>query len=322
MTWARGKKVLVTGGAGFIGSHLVDRLVADGAKVTVLDNLSAGSEQFLARSRARIAFVQGDCADPATLDRLLPGTDSVWHLAANPDVRSGAGDPGAHYRENTAATWQVLEGMRRHDVQHLAFTSTSTVYGTASTIPTPESYGPLLPISVYGGAKLACEAMASAHAATYGMEAFLFRFANVVGPRSTHGVIVDFTRKLRADPKVLEILGDGQQTKSYVSVEDTVDAMLHAVARVPAKPGASHPFNIGSLDAITVVELARIVEEVLGVRPAHRFTGGTKDGGGWTGDVKVMGLAIDALRTLGWTPKHTSAQAVRLAAESLLELEQ
>ncbi|MES2155848.1 MAG: SDR family NAD(P)-dependent oxidoreductase [bacterium] len=311
----KGKKVLVTGGAGFIGSHAVDRLVAEGAKVTVLDNLSAGKEEFLADSRKRITFVKGDCGDPATLDRLLPGIDAVWHMAANPDVRSGATDPTPHYEQNIAVTYRLLEGMRRHRVRHVAFTSTSTVYGVATILPTPENYGPLLPISVYGGAKLACEAMVAAYAGTFGLDAVMFRFANVVGPRSTHGVIVDFVRKLKADPKKLDILGDGRQTKSYVSVADTVDAMVHAT-RV-AKPGC-HAYNIGSADSISVTRLAEIVCGVLRVKPKFVYAGGTPDGAGWKGDVKVMALAIEALGKTGWHPRHSSEDAVRIAAQSLV----
>jgi UDP-glucose 4-epimerase len=318
----RGKRILVTGGAGFIGSHAVDRLVAEGAKVTVLDNLSAGRREFLAQSEAQVTFVQGDAGKPADLDQVMPGTDSVWHLAANPDVRSGANDPGPHYDQNVRVTYEVLEAMRRHGVRHLAFTSTSTVYGNASVIPTPEEHGPLLPISVYGAAKLACEALIAGWCGTFGMEAFLFRFANVVGPRSTHGVIYDFVHKLRADPRELEILGDGRQTKSYVSVFDTVDAMVHAVRHTPRSPaGACHPYNIGSLDAIPVTRLAEVVEDTLGVRPRHRFTGGAHGGGGWKGDVTTMGLAVDRLMALGpgWRPRHSSVEAVRLTAESLLQ---
>jgi UDP-glucose 4-epimerase len=317
----KGKRVLVTGGAGFIGSHAVDRLAAEGAKVTVLDNLSGGREAFLQMSRDRITFVRGDCGDAATLDRLLKGTDSVWHLAANPDVRSGESDPGAHYEQNVHVTYRLLEAMRRSGVRHLVFTSTSTVYGKAATIPTPESYGPLLPISVYGACKLACEALIASYAGTFGMQAFLFRFANVVGPRSTHGVIFDFVRKLKADPRTLEILGDGRQTKSYVSVADTVAGMLHAVRHTPAEPGACHPYNIGSRDAIPVTRLAEVVEEALGVRPTHRFTGGTPDGAGWKGDVKLMGLDIARLSRLGpgWSPQHSSEEAVRITAQSLAD---
>ncbi|MFO1532744.1 MAG: NAD-dependent epimerase/dehydratase family protein [Thermoplasmatota archaeon] len=314
----KGKNILVTGGAGFIGSHAVDRLVAEGAKVTVVDDLSGGNEAFLAAARNSITFVRADCGDAAVLDRLLPGMDSVWHLAANPDVRTGESDPAGHYHGNVELTFRGLEGMRRHGVGHLAFTSTSTVYGTASVIPTPEDYGPLLPISIYGACKLAGEALISAYGATFGIDALLFRFANVVGPRSTHGVVFDFVRKLRRDPARLEILGDGRQTKSYVSVADTVDAMVHAARHAPH---GVHPYNIGSKDAIPVVQLADTVANVMGVRPKHRFAGGTADGAGWKGDVKAMRLALGRLAKLGpgWAPRHSSEDAVRIAAEAVAQ---
>lgn len=314
----KGKRILVTGGAGFIGSHAAEALVAAGAKVTVLDNLSAGKRESLQAVGRDIDFVEGDAGDPAVLGRLLPGTDSVWHLAANPEVRTGATDPSGHYEQNVAVTFRLLEAMRRHGVRHLAFTSTSTVYGTAAVLPTPEDYGPLLPISVYGACKLACEALIASYAGTFGLDALLFRFANVVGPRSTHGVTYDFVAKLRKDPKVLEVLGDGRQTKSYVSVSDTVAGMLHAVRHAP--PGV-HPHNIGSLDAIPVTRVAEAVAGVMGLRPALRFAGGTKDGAGWVGDVKAMSLDVTRLRRLGpgWEPRHSSEQAIRLAAEALIQ---
>jgi UDP-glucose 4-epimerase len=310
-----GTRILVTGGAGFIGSHVVDRLVRDGAEVTVVDNLSGGRKELLSQSLDRIRFVEGDCGNDALLDRLLPGMDAVWHLAANPEVRTGATDPAGHYEANVGLTFRVLEGMRRHDVRRLVFTSTSTVYGNATVVPTPEDYGPLHPISVYGACKLAGEALISAYAGTFGFDALLFRFANVVGPRSTHGVVVDFVRKLKADPKRLEILGDGRQTKSYVSVEDTVEGMMQAVLKAPR---GAQAYNIGSRDAISVVELADAVAKEMGVAPMHHFTGGTKDGAGWTGDVKRMGLDTSRLEALGWKPRHSSSEAVRIAARSLI----
>jgi UDP-glucose 4-epimerase len=312
----QGRKVLVTGGAGFIGSFAVEALVAAGAKVTVLDNLSAGRREFLRGVEARIAFVEGDLGDRQLLDRILPGTDSVWHLAANPEVRSGATDPSGHYEQNVALTFGLLEAMRRHGVRHIVFTSTSTVYGRATVLPTPEDYGPLLPISVYGACKLACEALIAAYAGTFGFDALLFRFANVVGPRSTHGVTYDFVGKLRASPDVLEILGDGRATKSYVGVADTVAGMMHAVRHAP--PGA-HAFNVGSLDAIPVTRIAEIVAETLGLRPRFAFTGGTKDGAGWVGDVKAMSLDVTRLMQLGpgWRPHQSSEDAIRVAAQDL-----
>jgi UDP-glucose 4-epimerase len=309
-------RILVTGGCGFIGSHLVEALVADpDHQVTVVDDLSSGRREAIAAVADRIDLVVADLRD--VLDDVLPGTDEVWHLAANPEVRTGETDPAAHYDANVDVTWQLLEGMRRHGVRRLGFTSTSTVYGNATVLPTPEDYGPLLPISVYGGCKLACEALIAAHAGTFGLDAWLFRFANVVGPRSTHGVTYDFVHKLRRDPDRLEILGDGTQTKSYVHVSDTVSGMLHAARHAP--PGV-HPYNVGSLDAIPVTELARVVAEEMALDPVFSFSGGTRDGAGWTGDVKRMGLDVTTLRHLGpgWEPRHASAAAVRDTARWLL----
>ncbi len=299
--------ILVTGGAGFIGSHAVDLLLADGANVTVLDDLSTGSLDFLSDLDA-IRFVEGDVRDPAILDEVLPGHDAVWHLAANPEVRTGATDPAGHVDANVGTTVPILEAMRRHDVKKLVFTSTSTVYGEADVRPTPESYGPLLPISVYGGCKLACEALASAYGATFGWDVLLMRFANVVGPRSNHGVTYDFVHKLRANPEELQILGDGTQTKSYVHVSDTVSGLLHAAKHAP--PGV-HAYNIGSDDAIDVMTIARTVADVMGLAPRFATTGGTKSGAGWTGDVKFMALANDALKNLGWAPTFLSQDAIR-----------
>lgn len=312
-----GRRILVTGGAGFIGSHVVDRLVAAGASVRVLDDFSSGTMEALAQSNDRIHVMRGDCSDAATLDRALAGADSVWHLAANPEVRTGATDPFGHFDRNVIVTFELLEGMRRAGVKHLVFTSTSTVYGRASILPTPEDYGPLYPISVYGAAKLACEALISSYAGTFGFDALMFRFANVVGPRSTHGVAFDFVNKLRADPGRLEILGDGKQTKSYCSVDDTVAGMLHAVRHAPT---GVHAYNVGSLDAITVTHIAHLVASEMGLKPFLRYTGGTPDGAGWKGDVKTMRLAIDRLMGLGpgWYPQHDSEQAMRLAIRSLL----
>lgn len=315
MPQLRGQRIVVTGGAGFIGSHVVEALVAAGANVTVLDNFTSGRPEFLAAVADRVAIVQGDCGDAQVLDRVLPGADAVWHLAANPEVRTGATDPSGHFDRNVVVTFAVLEGLRRHKVPRLVFTSTSTVYGRATILPTPEDYGPLLPISVYGAAKLACEALIAAYAGTFALDALLFRFANVVGPRSTHGVAFDFVHKLKRDPQELEILGDGTQTKSYVSVADTVAGMLHAVRHAPA---GVHPFNIGSQDAIPVTRIAQIVAEEMHLRPRHKFTGGATDGAGWKGDVKTMALASQRLQALGWRPQHTSEQAMRIAVRDLL----
>ncbi|HET6398331.1 MAG TPA: NAD-dependent epimerase/dehydratase family protein [Candidatus Thermoplasmatota archaeon] len=316
--WLAGQRHIVTGGAGFIGSHLAEALADAGAQVVVVDDLRSGGRANLAE-RPGLRLVEGDCADPEVLDRVLPGAHLVWHAAANPEVRTGETEPGKHLHDHVDVTFALLEAMRRHGVRELAFTSTSTVYGSANVMPTPESYGPLLPVSVYGACKLACEALISAYCGTFGFRAFLFRFANVVGPRATHGVVLDFIRKLQADPRRLEVLGDGTQAKSYVSVQDTVSGMLHAVRHAPADPPCQ-AYNIGSSDTIPVSRIAEIVPEVMGLRPEVRYAGGP-GGAGWKGDVKHMRLSTQALEALGWKARHTSEQAVRLAAQAALRIE-
>lgn len=305
---------IVTGGAGFIGSHLVDTLVARGDEVTVIDNLATGSLGSLNDHIAcgSVSFVQKDLLGDGWQD-LLAGKDRVYHLAADPDVRASAGSPFSVFEENLAATENVLEAMRENGVFELVFTSTSTVYGEASVIPTPEDYSPMEPISVYGGTKLACEAMISSYAHTYGMKTWVFRFANIVGPRSNHGVIWDFVHKLLNNPQELEILGDGRQTKSYFSVEACIGAFLYAVAH------ARQPFNvfnIGSEDWIDVRSIAEIVVEEMRLSGvSFRYTGGDR---GWKGDVPKMLLSVERLKSLGWRPLTGSEESVRSATRDLV----
>jgi UDP-glucose 4-epimerase len=217
----------VTGGAGFIGSHLVDKLIERGNELVVLDNLSAGGKDFLQRHRDNLnfRFHQVDLLTDS-IDNYFTGVDEVWHLAANPDVRAALKNTRVHLEQNILVTYRVLEAMRKTDDRKIVFTSMSTVYGEAEQIPTPENYGPLIPISFYGASKLACEALISAFCHTFKMHAVTFRLANIIGPRSTHGVIYDFVRKLRANPDELEILGDGNQKKSFLRIDDCVEAML------------------------------------------------------------------------------------------------
>ncbi|MCX6693846.1 MAG: NAD-dependent epimerase/dehydratase family protein, partial [Methanomicrobiales archaeon] len=220
---------VVTGGAGFIGSHLTDALVARGGEVVVIDSLRAGSRENLAQATGsgRVRLVTADLLIKGW-EKSFAGASRVYHLAADPDVRQGSLTPESQFYNNITATFLVLEAMRDQGVTELVFTSTSTVYGEATVIPTPENYTPLEPISVYGASKLACEALISSYCHSYGMRSWIFRFANIIGPRSGHGVITDFVEKLSADPGELEILGDGRQTKSYLGVGDCVTAMLHA----------------------------------------------------------------------------------------------
>ena len=220
-------KCIVTGGAGFIGSHLTDLLVSQGCEVVVIDSMAAGRMENLKNVEGKITFVKCDLLDDGWQEQ-FKGADRVYHIAADPDVRGSARKSREVYDNNVTATVRVLEAMKEYDVKEIVFTSTSTVYGEASVIPTPETYSPMVPISIYAASKLACEAMISAYAATYGWHAWVYRFANIIGARSTHGVIYDFVQKLRANPEELEILGDGTQSKSYLSVEECVKAMVFA----------------------------------------------------------------------------------------------
>jgi UDP-glucose 4-epimerase len=311
-------RVLVTGGAGFIGAHLVDELLRRGHQVTVYDNLSSGREEFLREhfGKDNFRFVRGDLLDFRALAEVLKGKDFVYHLAANPDIRKGPEQPDFDFRQNVLATFNLLEAMRSNGVRCLSFSSSSTVYGEARTFPTPEDYGPLLPLSLYGAGKLAAEGLISAYCHTFGFKAWIFRFANIVGPRQTHGVIVDFLEKLRRNPSELEILGDGSQNKSYLWVKDCVEAMLLAVERSEGGPDV---FNLGNTDRLTVRRIAEIVCEETGLHPSFRFGGGRR---GWIGDVPEMMLDIRRIFSLGWRPRYSSEEAVRRTVRVLLGKEE
>ncbi len=305
---------IVTGGAGFIGSHLVDALVGGGDEVLVIDNLASGDEANLAGhlEEERIRFLKADLLDDGWQEQ-LKGADRIYHLAADPDVRGSVRTPAMMFANNVVATERVLEAMRAQDVPEIVFTSTSTVYGEASVIPTPETYAPMEPISIYGASKLAGEALISAYCASFAMRAWVFRFANIIGERSNHGVIWDFVHKLRANPGELEILGDGRQTKSYLDVQSCVAAMLFAATHAKE---AYNVFNIGSEDWVDVKTIADIIVEEMELTPVqYRFTGGDR---GWVGDVPRMQLAVARLKALGWNPETESAESVRRAVRALL----
>ena len=310
------KSIVITGGAGFIGSHLADAL-ASGNDVAVFDNFSSGKMEYLAKQKDNPHFrvVQGDLLDRECLMGAVEGADVVFHLAANPYVKLGAENTSVHLDQNILATHNLLEAMRIKGVKRIAFTSTSTIYGEATLVPTPENYGPLKPISLYGASKLACEALISSYCHTFDMRSWIYRFANIVGERGTHGVLVDFIRKLQSNPKEMEILGSGKQRKSYLEVKDCVGAMIYCVENSSEQVNI---FNVGSRDAIDVTEIAEIVAESMGLSGVkYRYTGGL-DGRGWKGDVKTMLLSIESLEKLGWSPSFISRESIRSAVRSLL----
>ncbi|HIE14175.1 TPA: NAD-dependent epimerase/dehydratase family protein [Candidatus Bathyarchaeota archaeon] len=315
----RGKKVLVTGGAGFIGSHVVDFLMKNGLEVNVLDNLSGGSKENLSRwlENEKFKLFIGDCLRREDIRKAIKDCCIVFHLAANAEVRVGSKDTKVDLEQNIIATHNILEEIRYSDVTNtIIFTSTSTVYGDASIIPTPEDYGPLKPISLYGASKLACEAMISAYSHLFGVKAVIYRFANIVGPRSRHGVIWDFIHKLTINPRELEILGDGTQSKSYLHVSDCVEAFIVGLRAV--KEGFD-VFNVGSEDRVDVNTIARIVIEEMGLEDVKlRYKIDVNGGRGWLGDVKFMLLDISKLKSLGWRPRCNSAESIRLATREIL----
>jgi UDP-glucose 4-epimerase len=251
---------------------------------------------------------------------MVKDCELIFHLAANPEVKLGVTNPQVHFAENILTTFNLLEAIRRsRKPKTVVFTSTSTVYGECSQIPTAENYGPLIPISTYGASKLSCEALISSYAHTFNHRALIVRLANIIGPRSKHGVVVDFMKKTLANPNELEILGDGYQEKSYLHIIDCIDAIMHLCEKFNEDTERIDIYNVGSSDTISVREIARITSTAMNVpNIKYKFTGGVDGGRGWKGDVKKMQLSIEKLRKTGWTPRYTSRQAVRLTAKALL----
>ena len=316
----RDRLVLVTGGAGFIGSHVVDALMISGARVRVIDNLSGGTLDNIKRwiGEDTFEFIKGDLLNDRDLERAINGCEVIFHLAANPEVKLGFSAPHIHFEQNIVATYRLLERLRNSEtLDLLIFTSSSTVYGDAEEIPTREDYGPLKPISVYGAAKLASEALISSFAHNFGFQAVICRLANIVGSRSRHGVIYDFIMKLQKNPRELEILGDGTQRKSYLYVDDLISALSIIMKNISSRVEV---FNVGSEDWVDVKRIAEIIVEEMNLGDVvFRFTGGVNGGRGWRGDVKYMLLSVEKLKTLGWKPRFNSAEAVRKTAKELIK---
>jgi UDP-glucose 4-epimerase len=313
---------MVSGGAGFIGSSLTESLQKEGHEVTVVDNFSSGTRKNLQNvlEQSRLKIVEADLKkESAKLREIVQECGLIFHFAANPEVRVGETEPKIHFEENVVATFNLLETMRKTNLpKTIVFASTSTVYGEASEIPTPEHYGPLIPISTYGASKLACEALITSYAYTFNQRALILRFANVIGKRSDHGVIVDFIKRIKEDPRQLRILGDGKQEKSYIYIQDCIDAIIHLTKHFLKNDRIVDIFNIGTSDMITVQDIAQIVASATNQPEIEfKFTGGVDGGRGWKGDVKKMQLSINKLLKTGWKPEYNSKQAVELAAKEL-----
>jgi UDP-glucose 4-epimerase len=308
-------KTLVTGGAGFIGSHVVDELVRRGREVVVYDNFSTGFSEHLEHALASglVEIVEGDILDRAKLGEAMKGVSAVFHLAANADVRGGKDSTGTDLEQNVIGTHNVLEAMKTRDIVEIVFTSSATVYGEPDLFPTPEDYAPLQ-TSIYGASKLAGEAFIEAYCEYFGMRCHIFRFVSWIGERYSHGVVYDFMNKLRENPRELEILGDGNQKKSYLHVEDGIKGIFLAVENMPDRKNV---INLGHEEYMNVTDLARIVCEEMGLKDvSFRFTGGTR---GWVGDSPFVHLDISTIKRAGFLPKVSIERGVRRTVAYLRE---
>jgi len=307
-------KYLISGGAGFIGSHMVDALIGQN-EVTVFDNFSSGKMEHLAHhgTNAALRIVEGDLSDLHQIAEAVAGHDAAIHFASNPDIARGMTETDLDIRQGTLLTYNLLEAMRLNGVNKLLYASGSGVYGDVGVTPTAEDFGPLLPISLYGASKLACEGLISAFCGQFGLQAWMFRFANVVGRRQTHGVGFDFIRRLREDPARLPILGDGTQSKSYIHVSDVIRAMLyvsnHATETV-------NVLNVATEDYIDVTSIAKIVIEEMELKDVKlEYSGGDR---GWKGDVPKVRFVLDKIHALGWSAQLNTKEAITKSIREML----
>jgi len=311
-------KAFVTGGAGFIGSHLVSRLLKfeTTERVVVYDNFTSGHLSYLQGSASdkRMSVFEGDLKDVGRVCEAMVGCNTIFHLAANPDIAKAITQPDIDFWEGTYLTQNVLEGMRQTGASRIFYTSGSGVYGEAPAVDFAEDHGPCVPISTYGASKLASESLIAAYCHMFGLVARVFRFANVVGPRQTHGVGYDFVRRLKNDPTTLRILGDGTQKKSYIHVDDVLEAILLVAAKAN-KP--FEVFNVATDDYVTVRQIADQAVALAGLRPdevRYDFTGGDR---GWKGDVPIVRFDCSKIKVLGWTNNRSSAEALRDSMEAM-----
>ena len=306
------RNVFITGAAGFIGSTLIDRLLADGATVSGWDNFSTGQERFLENAQRNSAFrlVRGDNLDLPALTKALKGSDFVFHLAANADIKDGWNHPKKDLEQNTIATFNVLEAMRANGVRRIAFSSTGSTYGEATLIPTPEDAPFPVQTSLYAASKVACETLLSSYAEGGQIdEAYIFRFVSILGERYTHGHVFDFYKQLVEHPDRLRVLGDGQQRKSYLYVQDCIDAMLHVTRNHTAEEARHHTqiYNLGTNEYVQVNQSIGYICAALGMKPKLEYTGGDR---GWIGDNPFIFLETQKMLATGWKPKLTIEQGI------------
>jgi UDP-glucose 4-epimerase len=300
------EKVFITGAAGFIGSHLVDRLLQKGIRVVGYDNFSTGIEPYLqsARQNSNFTLIRDDVLDRPALTRAMSGCDFVFHLAANADVRFGTRHPHKDLEQNTMATFNVLEAMRANGIKRIAFSSTGSVYGEPKTFPTPEDAPFPTQTSLYGASKLAGEGLIEAYAEGFGFQGFIFRFVSILGERYSHGHVFDFYQALRSNPDQLKVLGDGHQRKSYLYVQDCLDAMLQAIQKSTARVSI---YNLGTDEYCEVNDSIQWITGKLGLTPRLSYTGGTR---GWVGDSPFIFLDCSRIRALGWVPQVSIREGI------------
>ena len=302
------KRVCITGGAGFIGSNLAERLSAEDVEVTILDDFRTGRREFLTQvlKRRKVRLVEGDVLDMPVLEDAISGCDWVFHLQANADVRRGLQHPRRDLEQNTIATSNVLEAMRLRDVRQIMFASTGSVYGEPQVFPTPEDAPFPIQTSLYAASKLAGEGLIAAYANGYGFTGVICRFVSILGERYTHGHVVDFYRSLKRDPERLRVLGDGQQEKSYLYIQDCLSAILLATGHHQGEPGA-HIYNLGTSETITVERSIRLITSFLELSPQLEYEGGSR---GWKGDSPLIRLDTGRIQGLGWEPALTISAAL------------
>lgn len=306
-------RILVTGCAGFIGSTLVDRLVSEGHHVVGVDNFSTGQRRFLTEAlrSSNFRLVEADLLDDTHMRSVFAGSEMVFHLAANADVRFGTAHPRKDLEQNTIATYNVLEAMRANGIKRIAFASTGSVYGETPVVPTPEDAPFPVQTSLYAASKVAGEALIAAYCEGFGFQSWIFRFVSILGERYTHGHVFDFYKQLRSDPTKLDVLGNGKQRKSYLYIQDCLDAMTFAVGKASEKVNI---FNLGVDGYCEVNDSIHWISTALGASPALNYAGGDR---GWIGDNPFIFLDTKKIRSLGWMPKHSIKEGVLRTVEFL-----
>ena len=310
---------VITGGAGFIGSYIAEKLVENGTDTKVIDNLVTGKKENLSKcfDQDNFSFLEYDLGNLDGIEDHLSDADILFHFAADPEVRTGYSKPEDSFEQNIVNTFNLLQKIKQSKIKKIVFASSSSVYGDAKIIPTNEEYGPLSPISHYGASKLACEAMVSSFCHNYNIEGVILRLANVIGLRGRHGLIWDLVHKLKINQDELELLGDGKQTKSFIHISDAINGIFSSLNNLQDKVEV---FNLGSEDSVEIMDVAKIVCKNMGLNEIKiNLTGGVDDGRGWKGDIKIAHLDISKLKNLGWRPKLSSLEAADVTSQEIID---